>query len=671
MVFSPATTANGIVSMIGAHTGRGTREQTLPGKAVEARNRVLAKLLPSLDFDSLPDLRREDIIQLISSEQDSNDGVPVQDHELDRDSRSADGNTAEDAEHEWDEAARQQDYTSPIADDVNGLALSHANSSYLGTSSISIALRSIFALCPTAKQAFLRLSNTLSSSAARGKEPLAAALSQSPRDIAPLPSSFSDPQPEQLAIDAYFDHVHLMLPMVDETWFRTEFTTRGRTDDAWVALSGMILALGSIAAGDDRLHTSYYARVQQVTGHNVFASGHLEMLQALILLGGSYLHYINSPNTAYLILGTAFRMATAMALHRDPAAVPSNFSHHSAGLHPTLPVGYSLPRAELRRRTWWCLICSDAWNGILLGRPSMTRWDPLTMDTCMPSDTEPGEQANIGHPYPIKEGDFSGTSLRLSSQFCKISSKIEYRLSQLSRLSAREVLAFESQLLAWEKSRPTMFKAGTACPERVRNVRDSVYHRCQIARIVMSRPHLLRLTEEVATCRSFTDEDWHVVSICRDAASELINSITANRLRTRISVWHTSWYLFQACMIPLLSIGLNDRLPAEAQLEEVAICGYREELERAVRTFKNMAPWTRSTDKYGEVVEALYSGVALAPRNQDAASTIQSSSGGFGGFTAVNLGGPFALDEQTLDMFDTFPDWFDYGLVFGAQLGEQ
>ncbi|KIW69173.1 hypothetical protein PV04_05066 [Phialophora macrospora] len=638
-------------------------------EAVEARNRILTKLLPFLDFDSIPDLRREDIVQLINSEHDNDQGIPFQEHDPNRRSSTAEGNAADDVEHEWDEAARQHDYTSPIADDVNGLALSQGNGSYLGTSTISIALRSIFALCPNAKQAFLRLSNTLSSSAVGGKEHVAAGISQSPRDTRPCDSSFLDPR-EQLAIDAYFDQVHPMVPMVDELWFRNEFTTRGRTDDAWVALSGMILALGSIAAGDDRSHTQYYVRVQQVTGYSVFASGNLEMLQALILLGGSYLHYINSPNTAYLIFGAAFRMAIAMALHRDPAAVPSNLRHRSVGVGSTLALGYSFPRVELRRRTWWCLICSDAWSGIMLGRPSMTRWDPLTMDTCMPSD-ESGQETNIGHPYPMKEVDWTGISLRLSSQFCKISSRIEYRLSQLSRLSAREILAFDSQLLALEESQPNIFSLGTACPAGVRDVRETFYHRFQIARIVMSRPHLLRLAEDAESCLWFTNEDWHVVSICRHAASELINRISASRLRTRISVWHTSWYLFQACMIPLLSISVNDRLPTEAKLEEASITGYREELERAVRAFKDMAPWTRSTDKYGEVVEALYSGTVLTPRNQGTASITQDTTSVFGDLTAVDLGSPFAFDQQTLEMFNTFPDWFDYELVFGVGLEEQ
>jgi hypothetical protein len=638
-------------------------------EAIEARNQYLGKLLPLLDFDNLPDVRREDIIQLITGSHEGNDSLNTGDTLLDRESLSTAGYEFDEGEHEWDEPVRQQDCTSPVADDVNGLAVSRENGSYLGTSSISLALRSIFALCPDAKQAFLQLSNNLSSSAARNDESVADILHQLPSAISPAAFSPSAPQ-EQLFIDAYFDHIHPMLPMVDEAWFRNEFSASSRTDDAWIALLNMILAFGSIAGGDDHSHGIYYGHVQKVVGHNVFASGHLEMLQALILLGGSYLHYINSPNTAYLIMGTAFRMAIAMALHRDPAGVPSSRRHRSVSAASALAAGYSLSRAETRRRTWWCLICTDAWNGILLGRPSTTRWDPLTMDTDLPTAGNGQQDANEAEAQLMTDSDWTATSLRLSSQFCKISSRIEYRLSQMSRLSAREVLAFDGQLQTWDKARPPAFKAGISCPRRIRHIRDTVYHRYQICRIVMSRPFLLKLTQDPASCLRFTDEDWRVVSICRDAASQIINDIGTNQLRTRIFVWHASWYLFQACMVRLLSIAMDGRLPPEMRLGDMAISGYREEIGRAICTFKDMSPWARSTDKYGEVIEALNAGVVLAMNSKSLPETIQSDTHIFGNPEAGNLGSPFLFDDRALDIFDTFPDWFDYDLVFGEGLGQ-
>ena len=105
--------------------------------------------------------------------------------------------------------------------------------------------------------------------------------------------------------------------MVDEAKLRDDFLRQKRNDTAWTALSNVVLALGSIAAGDDNSHMLYYARAQGALGYNIFTSGNLEILQALILLSSMYLHYLNSPNTAYLVMGTAVRMGVAMGLHRE------------------------------------------------------------------------------------------------------------------------------------------------------------------------------------------------------------------------------------------------------------------------------------------------------------------------------------------------------------------
>lgn len=50
-----------------------------------------------------------------------------------------------------------------------------------------------------------------------------------------------------------------------------------------------------------------------------FESSHIETLQALVIVEGHYLHYINRPNRGNAILGAAFRMASALGFHREPS----------------------------------------------------------------------------------------------------------------------------------------------------------------------------------------------------------------------------------------------------------------------------------------------------------------------------------------------------------------
>jgi hypothetical protein len=84
-------------------------------------------------------------------------------------------------------------------------------------------------------------------------------------------------------------------------------------------------------------------------GFDGFGSGHLETLQALMLMAGWYLHYRNRPNMASAILGAVFRMAYAVGLHRE---WPGNDEK----------------QAEQRRRIWWSLVVFDTGESITFGR---------------------------------------------------------------------------------------------------------------------------------------------------------------------------------------------------------------------------------------------------------------------------------------------------------------
>jgi Fungal specific transcription factor domain len=188
----------------------------------------------------------------------------------------------------------------------------------------------------------------------------------------PRPGFVSQPLPRiqwssegQTLIDAYFNRIHLLIPMLDEPSFRADYLGGQRNDSPWLALLNMVFAMGSIAAmkSDDHGHINFYNRAKEHLGIDSFGSGHLETLQAYALMGGYYLHYINRPNMANSITGAALRMACALGLHRESAIDPNSSDGDNLLL-------------ELRRRTWWSLFCLDTWASTTLGRPSLGRWGP-------------------------------------------------------------------------------------------------------------------------------------------------------------------------------------------------------------------------------------------------------------------------------------------------------
>ena len=169
----------------------------------------------------------------------------------------------------------------------------------------------------------------------------------------------------QTLIDAYFNREQIIVPMLDEPSFRADYLSGRRNDAPWLALLNMVFAMGSIVANksDNHNHIMFYNRAKEHLPIDTFGSGHLETLQALALLGGHYLHYINRPNMANAIIGAALRMACAMGLHRE------GMRGHDESTENKLII-------EQRRRTWWALFCLDTWASTTLGRPSMGRWGP-------------------------------------------------------------------------------------------------------------------------------------------------------------------------------------------------------------------------------------------------------------------------------------------------------
>jgi hypothetical protein len=143
---------------------------------------------------------------------------------------------------------------------------------------------------------------------------------------------------EQTLVDAYFLHVHVLIPMVDEVHFRATFREMENKppDPSWLALFNMVLAIGTIAAckSEENGHIKFYKHAKQLLRMDAFGSGRLEALQALILMGGYYLHYMDQPNESHAITGAAFRMALAMGLHREQSEKAITSS------------------VEVRRKTW-------------------------------------------------------------------------------------------------------------------------------------------------------------------------------------------------------------------------------------------------------------------------------------------------------------------------------
>jgi hypothetical protein len=337
---------------------------------------ILSKLYPTKDLDLLVNLPREELLELALSTPavtaSPSTGATQGVSEAPLGSDGAESLEAlEQAPPEdpyWDEARKHLVRVQGISDDVNGLSMSVDRlSSYVGISSITAALKVIVRCAPHAKPLIAHNHQDTALQSRAGSPP---------PDLADDPLALPPPAHGQELIESYFERVHLFFPLIEERKFWSMYLYGHRKDSAWLALLNMVFALGSLASStaDNEDHYVYYNRARQQLSLESFGSGNLEVLQALAIMSGYYMHYLNRPNEAHSLMGATLRMATALGLHREY----SEASKHDSARHlnvTTLGEGDSIS-PEMRRRIWWSLFCLDSWASTTTGRPSLGRMGP-------------------------------------------------------------------------------------------------------------------------------------------------------------------------------------------------------------------------------------------------------------------------------------------------------
>ncbi|KAG9252927.1 uncharacterized protein F5Z01DRAFT_168452 [Emericellopsis atlantica] len=303
--------------------------------AHEIAQGILDRLFPGYSLDRLQSQSRQQLIDLLDK-QATPPTVPHQPTPATCDSQATSILDLEPSPYEefaWDESSHGKLQELQCEDDVNGMSslFEAGGHSYLGISSVPTILRVMSHTCLELRQAV----ECTRSTRMAGVPPVAVGSST-------LPPTFD----ETLLIDAYFRNVHAITPMLDEIGFRqcrAQGGGVGKARGPWLALLNMVLTLGYLALNDDGQdgHVFFYKRASEYLDISCFAAGHLYTLQALILFGGYYLHYLNKPNMASAVMGAAHRMALAMGLHRLPQTRSVATEDHLA--------------MESRTRTWWCL----------------------------------------------------------------------------------------------------------------------------------------------------------------------------------------------------------------------------------------------------------------------------------------------------------------------------
>ncbi|KAK4165169.1 lactose regulatory protein LAC9 [Cladorrhinum sp. PSN259] len=488
---------------------------------------------------------------------------------------------------EWDEERRGRDPIPIEADDINALSLSmDRQTSYLGASSIKAALMVMLKVQPGLRNSLATPLN--------GVE-----MSHNYPAIRQKPTTQKDPQripwswKGQTLIDAYFKRVHVFVPMLDESTFRADYLEGQRTDAPWLALLNMVFAMGSIAAmkSDDYNHINYYNRAMEHLPMDAFGSSHIETVQALALIGGYYLHYINRPNMANAVLGAAIRMASALGLHRESLAQGST----------------DIVAAETRRRTWWSLFCLDTWATTTMGRPSFGRWGPAI-------NIRPPE---FGITANRDSSQHAGTLPLIENiKFCKIATQIQDMLAITPLLRTEDRCSIDSQLVNWYSSLPWLLRTTDPCAEPLYMARCIMKWRYQNLRMLLHRPVLLSLASSGLNPHTQAcDADLAAIETCRELAAQTIEDIAREWTRNQMSGWNAVWFLYQAAMVPLVSVFWQWGSPRVPE--------WLKQIEAVLDLLEVMEEWSLAARRSREVVWRMYE-ASRAVQAQGAAARSQS-----------------------------------------------
>ncbi|KAL7894890.1 fungal-specific transcription factor domain-containing protein [Trichoderma sp. SZMC 28014] len=475
---------------------------------------------------------------------------------------------------EWDEERREKDQMPVEADDVNALSLSMGKqaASYLGASSVKVALTVMLQIQPQLQVLLAAQSSPDGSSdenARTNKIPLFRAAARSSKANPPIPWTYKG----QALIDAYFKRVHCLSPMLDENSFRKHYNEGRRCDAPWLSLLNMVFATSSIMStpSSNLSHIKYYNQAIEHFHLSAFGSSHIETIQALALLGGYYLHYINRPNMANAIIGAILRMATALGLHREP---PPEEQADTAVV-------------ETRRRTWWTLFCLDTWGTTTLGRPSFGRWGPAIniQPPKLITEQEEADSAQYAGIMPLLE----------NIKFCKIATKVQDMLALNPLLRTEDRSHLDSLLVDWYNNLPWLLRSTEPCVEPLHLSRSIMIWRYWNLRMLLYRPVLLTLA--CKTQSPIDEQDVVAVQTCQNAARETIDSISMGWTRQQMSGWNAVWFLYQAAMIPLVSILWQPDNPSVVQ--------WRAQVESILDLFEAMQDWSLTARRSRDVVSRL------------------------------------------------------------------
>lgn len=433
---------------------------------------------------------------------------------------------------------------------------------------------------------------------------------------------------QSLMIEAFFDLYYQVYPIINKKRFMKHYEkykyANGVNFNDSKMISFLILLNTILAIGlwckfgeNSKLHTFYYQRVKSyIQQINIFEYSDTHLLDSFVLLS-NYVQKTNKPNTCWNYLGMATRIATSLGLHKE-VKVDKN-----------QPMNLELfEEIEIRKRQWWGMYFFDVGTTLTFGRP-------LTIPPLSTIDLEPVSNIDdnlLRQGLSIDEVKVNYptiyTTLIYESELTKISTRIYNYNSTILKLKNDKskmigLLDMNDLLDTFVTTLPSFYNEDESIS--IQEVLKTGYQ--QVPKwFALSRLRLIAryknlqilifryiLWETIERGKDITY--LGLVKKCRKICFEaslktirIVDSFVNNNELDYLSSWYATYFLFQAILVPILKIVIDQNVTNEVKDSEFKQEDLYKYIETSKVTFTKLKKFNKLAGKFIKLIDLLLYG---------------------------------------------------------------
>lgn len=184
-------------------------------------------------------------------------------------------------------------------------------------------------------------------------------------------------------------------------------------------------------------------------------------------------------------------------------------------------------------------------------------------------------------------------------KFCHIATRIQDQLAISPVIRTEDRNTLDAQLCQWYDNLPWILRSTEPCAESIYTARCVMKWRYQNLRIVLYRPVLLNLANKSTQGASPSPEDTQAVVTLRAIAKQTIEDIARDCKPNQMLGWNGVWFLYQASMIPLVSIFWE-------RWNTVQVQECQHQIEIVLDAMEAMLDWSIAARRSREVLLKMY-----------------------------------------------------------------